>query len=77
MIYQEIVVEIEKLPLNEQLSLIETLAKFISRHRTFRRSIPNSLERVRGMLKPASGEPMPTDTRLSDDYADYLIRKYS
>ncbi len=77
MIYQDIVTEIEKLPLAEQLSLMETLSSFISR-RTFKRSEPKTLlERVRGMLKPAPGEPMPTDADLSDDYTDYLMEKYA
>ncbi len=77
MIYQEIVTEIENLSLDEQLSLMETLARFISR-RTFKRKVPEtSLERVRGMLKPVPGEPIPTDTDLADDYIDYLMRKYA
>jgi hypothetical protein len=77
MIYQEIVAEIENLSLNEQLALMETLVRFISR-RTFKRSTPEtSLERVRGMLKPVPGEPMPTDAELADDYTDYLMKKYA
>jgi dihydroneopterin aldolase len=77
MIYQEIVTEIENLSLDEQLSLMETLARFISR-RVFKRNAPEtSLEQVRGMLKPAPGEPIPTDADLSDDYTDYLMEKYA
>jgi hypothetical protein len=56
---------------------METLARFISR-RVFKRSASEtSLEQVRGMLKPAPGEPIPTDADLSDDYADYLMEKYA
>ncbi len=77
MIYQDIDTEVEKLPLAEQLSLMETLSSFISR-RTFKRSEPKaSLERVRGMLKSAPGEPMPTDDDLLDDYTDCLMKKYA
>ncbi len=77
MVYQEIVGEIKNLPLNEQLSLMETLARLINR-RTAQRSAPaNSLKRIRGMLKPAADESIPSGAELSDDYADYLIRKYS
>ena len=77
MIYQEIVTEIENLPLDKQLSLMETLARSISR-RASRRSAPKtSLEQVRGMLKPAPGELMPTDADLADDYAGYLMQKYA
>ena len=77
MIYQEIVTEIENLPLDKQLSLMETLARSISR-RASRRSAPKtSLGQVRGMLKPIPGEPMPTDVNLADDYAGYLMKKYA
>lgn len=77
MIYQELVTEIEKLPLDKQLSLLETLARFISR-RTYKPAAPeNSLQRVRGLLKPAPGQTMPTDAELRDDYTDYLLEKYA
>jgi hypothetical protein len=77
MIYQEIVTEIEKLPLDKQLSLLETLARVISR-RTSKLDPPKtSLEQVRGLLKPAPGEPIPTDADLADDYTDYLLKKYA
>lgn len=77
MMYQELVTEIEKLPLDEQLSLLETLARFISR-RTAKPAAPeNSLQRVQGLLKPDPGQAMPTDAELMNDYADYLIEKYA
>ncbi len=77
MTYQDLVTEIENLSLAEQLALMETLARFISR-RTFKPAAPeNSLERVRGMLKPAPGEPLPTEAELADDYTDYLLKKYT
>jgi hypothetical protein len=77
MIYQELVTEIEKLPLAEQLSLLETLARLISQ-RTMKPTAPeSSLERVRGLLKPAPGQEMPTDVELADDYTDYLLKKYA
>lgn len=77
MTYQELVTEIEKLPLSEQLSLMETLARVIGR-RTRKATAPrNSVKRVRGLLKPAPGEPMPTDADLADDYTNYLMKKYA
>ena len=77
MVYQELVAEIEKLPVAEQLSLVETLIRLISR-RTMKSEAPaNSLDRVRGMLKPVSGESVPDDAELSDSYTDYLLRKYA
>jgi hypothetical protein len=77
MIYQEIVTEIEKLPLDKQLSLMETLARVISRRTSKLGSPKTSLEQVRGLLKPAPGEPIPTDADLADDYTDYLLKKYT
>lgn len=77
MVYQDLVNEIKNLSLDEQLSLMETLAKLV-RRRTAQAVTPqNSLERVRGLLKPAPGEPMPTESELADDYADYLLKKYA
>jgi len=77
MIYQDIVTEIEKLPLDKQLLLLETLARVIGR-RTRQPGPPKtSLEQVRGLLKPAPGQPTPTDADLADDYADYLLKKYA
>jgi hypothetical protein len=77
MIYQEIVTEIENLPLDKQLALMETLARAISRRASRRGAPKTSLEQVRGMLKPAPGEPMPTDADLLGDYTDYLMKKYA
>jgi len=75
MTYQELAAEIEDLSLDEQLSLMRTLIKSINQ-RTLKNNVPDtSVERVRGMLKPAG--PVPTDADLTDDYTDYLIRKYT
>lgn len=77
MIYQDLVAEIEKLPLAEQLSLMETLARFIS-HQVVKPTAPtSSLERVRGLLKPVPDEAVPTDAEFADDYTDYLMKKYT
>lgn len=79
MTYQKLVVEIEKLPLTEQLLLMETLARLIN-HRVIKPTTSgnsSSVERVRGLLKPAPGQSMPTDAELADDYTDYLLKKYA
>ena len=77
MVYQELITEIENLPLAEQLSLMETLARFISRRVVEPTVSGSSLERVRGLLKPTPGELMPTDAGLADDYTAYLLKKYA
>ena len=62
MTYQQLVSEIENLPLAEQLSLMETLDRLISRRAAKPHPPASSLERVRGLLKPAPGDqslPMP------------------
>ena len=76
MTYREMAVEIERLPLNEQLALLEALTRAL--RKTLTQSDmkkPGQPPRlVRGMLKPDG--PMPTDEELKQDYTDYLIRKY-
>lgn len=76
MIYQDLVTEVENLSLDEQLSLMETLARLISRRTSKRTTSKTSLERVRGMLTPP-GESTPTDAELIDDYTNYLMKKYA
>jgi hypothetical protein len=72
MTYQELVTEIENLPLEEQLSLLQKLTHLVSR-RTLNLAPPeNSLERVRGLLKPTPDQAIPSDADLIDDYIDYL-----
>ncbi|MCB0197180.1 MAG: hypothetical protein KDJ65_34860 [Anaerolineae bacterium] len=77
MIYQDLVTEIEKLPLAEQLSLMETLARLISRRVVKPTAPENAVERVRGLIKPVAGETTPTDAQIRDDYTDYLLKKYA
>ena len=76
MTYQELVTQVKKLPLNQQLSLLETLNHLIQESIDPPPRAENSLARVRGMLKPQN-QPTPTDTTLAADYTDYLIQKYS
>jgi hypothetical protein len=54
---------------------MEILLRCISRRTLAPSTSETSLERVRGMLKPDG--PMPTDADLTDDYTDYLTRKYA
>jgi hypothetical protein len=77
MVYQDIVAEIEKLPLTKQLSLLETLTRLVSRRTANPAAPDSSLERVRGLLKPAPDQTIPTDIELTDDYTTYLLEKYT
>jgi len=77
MLYQDLVSEIENLSLDKQVSLMEMLFKSIQRRTRPRRTVPapDSLARVRGMLKPTG--PLPSDVELANDYSAYLIQKYA
>jgi hypothetical protein len=77
MISQDLVTKIENLSLDDQLSLMEVLTRLVNRRIAKAITPQNSLERVRGLLKPAPGEPMPTEAELADDYTDYLLKKYA
>ena len=73
--YQELLTEISRLPLDEQLALWEALTRNL---RTELRPMirgGSSAGQVRGLLKPAG--PMPTEAEFKDDYTRYLIDKYT
>ncbi|MCB9140142.1 MAG: hypothetical protein H6642_17515 [Caldilineaceae bacterium] len=63
--------------MEEQLSLVEALIRLINRRVMKSDASENSLDRVRGMLKPVSGEFVSEDAELSDRYTDYLFQKYA
>ncbi len=78
MAYREIVSEAKRLPLHEQLQLVEEIlrgmretAKPAARPKR-RRVVP--FAQLRGALK-AEG-PLPTDAELKDAYTDHLVEKY-
>ena len=76
MTYHDMAVEIERLPLNEQLALLEVLTRSLRKTLTQSdaKKSGKSLKLVCGMRKPDG--PMPTDEELKEDYTNYLIRKY-
>lgn len=76
MLSQDLLNEIEQLPLDEQLTLLERLAQIVRRRTSQQPSAALSAGQLRGLLKPVSGET-PSDNDLRDDYTDHLLRKYS
>lgn len=79
MVYQEIVSEVKRLPLHEQLLLVEELlrgmrqtAQPVIQPRRRRGAIPFS--QLRGALK--TNGPLPTDAELKDAYTGHLLKKY-
>lgn len=76
MTYNAIVSEIARMPLNEQLMLLETITR-LARAKAVSTAKPRKIYPIkltRGMLKPNGA--IPTDQDLKEDYVDYLIKKY-
>lgn len=78
MAYQEIVSEAKRLPLHEQLQLVEELLRGM--RETARPTVRSKRRRIvpfkelRGALKPDG--PLPTDAELKDAYTEHLLEKY-
>jgi len=78
MAYREIVSEAKRLPLHEQLQLVEEIlrgmretARPAARPKR-RRIVP--FRQLRGALKPDG--PLPIDAELKEAYTDHLVEKY-
>ena len=74
MTYEQVVVEVMRLPADERLRLLEVIAASLQTERPgpLPRGVP--ADRLRGLLKTEG--PPPTDEELRDDYVNYLIEKY-
>lgn len=75
MTYEQLVVEVRRLPVPERLRLLEVIASSVreEEERSIPRGVPASS--IDGILKTEG--PTPLDAELQDDYVDYLIEKYS
>jgi hypothetical protein len=75
MVYREIVSEAKRLPLDEQLQLVEELLRAMRQtatrpvHPKRKRIVP--FKQLRGALKPEG--PLPTDGDLEDAYTKHLM----
>jgi len=78
MAYREIVAEAKRLPLDEQLQLVEELLRAMRETATkparSRRKRVVPFMQLRGALK-AEG-PVPTDGELENAYTEHLMEKY-
>jgi hypothetical protein len=74
MTYVEVLETAKKLSPAQRRLLIEAIARSLEEEKATPPKRPSSLARVRGMLK-VNGAP-PSDDELSDDYTEYLIKKY-
>ena len=78
MAYREIVSEAKRLPLHEQLQLVEEILRGMRETarpagRSKRKRIVPFVQ-LRGALKPQG--PLPSDAELKDAYTDHLVEKY-
>ena len=77
--YHEVVSAAKRLPLDEQLLLVEELLRAMRQtaakpvHSKRQRTRP--FTQLRGALKPEG--PPPTDSEMEDGYVKYLMEKYS
>ncbi len=76
MTYQEIVKNIQALPVAERLSLLEILAHSLQSDMQGADNQPRKslLTEVRGMLQV---DPLPHDEELKENYINYLSEKYA
>ena len=78
MAYREIVSEAKRLPLGQQLQLVEELLRAMRQTATpsvrlkRKRTVPFS--QLRGALRP--GGTLPTEGELEDAYTEHLMEKY-
>jgi len=59
---QELIIQIQELPLEERLTLMEAITRSVHEELRPRRRVP--VEEIRGIAKPDG--PMPTDEELKD-----------
>ncbi len=75
MTFQELLTEINSLPLEERLILLEALTRSL---RTELSPPPQTIApvaKIRGLLRPSG--PVPDQAEADDAYTRYLIEKYT
>jgi hypothetical protein len=78
MLNREIIQQVDRLPLDDRMALMEYLARSMQNElkSRARRKKSSSLDRVLGILRE-KGKPAPTDEEVQNMIADYLIEKHS
>jgi hypothetical protein len=78
MLNGEIIQQVDRLPLDDRVALMEHLARSMQNELRVRarRKKGSSLDRVLGALRE-KGKPAPTDEEVQNMIADYLIEKHS
>ena len=75
MTFQELLTEINTLPLEERLILLETLTRRLRAELSPSSPVVAPVDQVRGLLKPAG--PVPQDADRQQAYTRTLIGKYT
>ena len=73
--FQELLTEINTLPLEERLILLEALSRSLRAELSAAAPAVAPVNRVRGLLKPAG--PAPDEAEMQQAYTRYLIEKYT
>jgi hypothetical protein len=79
MSYQDIVAEVRRLPLHEQLRLMEELVRALQNQVLAQPLAPEPvapMSALRGILKPDNG-PVPTDEEIRQIIVDDLLDKHA
>jgi hypothetical protein len=79
MSYLDIVAEVRRLPLHEQLKLMEELVHALQNQVLAQPSVPEHvapMSALRGILKPENGT-LPTDEEIRQIIADDLLEKHA
>jgi hypothetical protein len=71
----ELLVEIQRLPMEERLELLEAMAHLLKSDLSNLPLAASPAESLRGILKPDG--PTPSEGELADAYTAHLIEKYS
>jgi len=72
---EELLSEIERLPLAERVELLEVITRSVREEIQPRARREGTVGRLRGIAKP-DGD-VPSDEELKEDYVSYLTEKYS
>ena len=74
MTVQEVITEIRRLPIEDQLELLRLLNESLWGEQRTNSGGGTALNRVRGLLKPDG--PSPDGETLRDAYVEHLMEKY-
>ena len=72
---EELIKEIDQLPLDQQVELLESISRSVQAKLRGREDRIAAFNHLRGIAKPDG--PLPSDEEIKEDYIRYLEEKYS